>query len=417
MTFKKIISKVHLYLGLVSGLIVFILGITGCIYVFIDEIEPLVYADRLFTEETQADKRPLSQLLESAQHELTENRLITGIRLNPAQNRSVKFFSSKETSDNGIWYWSGLDYYSAYVNPYTSNVIKVENTNFEFFNVVVWLHWSLLLKTEIGQPIVGTACLIFVISLITGLILWWPKNNRNARRQRFWFRWKPTTRWKRKNYDLHNILGFYMMVFALLIALTGLVWAFEWFDNGVQWIANGGSKPEKKNEITHSVPSGHIMQNPVDKIYDHLLQQYRAAKIIYISIPQDSTATYNAYIDYPGNFEDVSATYDQYTGQLLSSTTFSDKDNGEKIRALNYDIHVGSILGLPGKILAFFASLVSASLPVTGFMIWWGRRKKKSKKDKTNTPKTEDMKVIPKPVVQSSSNDKVKKIPLPAKTK
>jgi len=43
---------------------------------------------------------------------------------------------------------------------------------------------------------------------------------------------------------------------------------------------------------------------------------------------------------------------------------------------MNYDMHTGAVLGLPGKIAAFFASLVAASLPITGFMIWWGRRKK-----------------------------------------
>jgi uncharacterized iron-regulated membrane protein len=49
----------------------------------------------------------------------------------------------------------------------------------------------------------------------------------------------------------------------------------------------------------------------------------------------------------------------------------------DKIARMNYDIHVGAVLGLPGKIMAFFASLFAASLPVTGFLIWWGRRNKK----------------------------------------
>ncbi|MFC3561839.1 PepSY domain-containing protein [Pedobacter jamesrossensis] len=44
---------------------------------------------------------------------------------------------------------------------------------------------------------------------------------------------------------------------------------------------------------------------------------------------------------------------------------------------MNYDIHVGSILGLTGKIMAFFASFIAASLPITGFIIWWGKKKKK----------------------------------------
>jgi uncharacterized iron-regulated membrane protein len=46
---------------------------------------------------------------------------------------------------------------------------------------------------------------------------------------------------------------------------------------------------------------------------------------------------------------------------------------------MNYDIHVGAILGLPGKIIAFLASLIPASLPVTGFLIWWGKKKKGKK--------------------------------------
>ena len=44
---------------------------------------------------------------------------------------------------------------------------------------------------------------------------------------------------------------------------------------------------------------------------------------------------------------------------------------------MNYDIHVGAILGLPGKIIAFLVALISASLPITGFLIWWNKRKKK----------------------------------------
>jgi uncharacterized iron-regulated membrane protein len=49
---------------------------------------------------------------------------------------------------------------------------------------------------------------------------------------------------------------------------------------------------------------------------------------------------------------------------------------------MNYDIHTGAILGLPGKFLAFFASLICASLPVTGVYVWWGRKNKAKKKAK-----------------------------------
>ena len=73
--------------------------------------------------------------------------------------------------------------------------------------------------------------------------------------------------------------------------------------------------------------------------------------------------------------------YDQYTGEVLNTKDayngrFKDAKLADKIIRMNYDMHVGAIFGIPGKILAFFASLIAASLPVTGFMIWWGRRRR-----------------------------------------
>jgi len=57
---------------------------------------------------------------------------------------------------------------------------------------------------------------------------------------------------------------------------------------------------------------------------------------------------------------------------------FSNTSTADKIARMNYDIHIGAVLGLPGKIMAFFASLIAASMPVTGVVIWLGRKKKKS---------------------------------------
>lgn len=58
---------------------------------------------------------------------------------------------------------------------------------------------------------------------------------------------------------------------------------------------------------------------------------------------------------------------------------FKDAVAADKIIRMNYDLHTGAIWGFPGKILMFFASLVAASLPVTGIYIWWGRKYKKKK--------------------------------------
>ena len=62
MTFKKLILKIHLWLGLSSGLIVVILGITGCLYAFEEELRPIVH-DYYYVDQIKDKKLPLSQLI------------------------------------------------------------------------------------------------------------------------------------------------------------------------------------------------------------------------------------------------------------------------------------------------------------------------------------------------------------------
>ncbi len=395
MTFKKFIGKIHLWLGLASGLVVFIVSATGCLWVFQDELRPIVYADRMFVEAPpQAERLPVAELVDRAEAALDNQYKAERMHLptSPDESTYVQFrkFNVEEDGLSPIWYTDYMEYYyKVFLNPYTGEVIKIENTKWEFFNVVLWLHFSLLLNYSIGHTIVGYAVLIFVVMLITGLVLWWPKN-KAAAKQRFWFRWKPTTRWRRKNYDLHNIAGFYSLIIALLIALTGLVWAFEWVDHSVQWLANGGktiNEPFPEYNITPTEAEGVL-----DRIITGMYASYPQAQSFYLRFPRtnDAPLFLSVILSNSGYDNYFSCQFNPYTGEQLEETHFADMNNGEKAHALNYPIHVGSILGFPGKVLAFLASLVSASLPVTGFYIWWGKRRK-SRKRKPHSSENDNM--------------------------
>ncbi|MEM6735330.1 MAG: PepSY-associated TM helix domain-containing protein [Bacteroidota bacterium] len=217
-----------------------------------------------------------------------------------------------------------------------------------------------------------------------------------------WFQWKKTTRWKRKNYDLHNILGFYAFFIFIFIVLTGLMWAFMWFNNGVQWVANGGETPEKEKIEVVSTPSAITLDHPLDVAHNYLKIQHAQAEVYYISLPQDSVGTIGTFAHYSDNTRDMYLQFDQYTGEKLASKGWEGKTNGEKVWAYNYDIHVEAIWGLPGKILAFFLSLISVSLSVTGFIIWWGRRKTKRAQRKTTPTGYFQQAALPKPIIPRS---------------
>lgn len=393
MTFKQISGKLHLWLGLGSGLVVLILGITGCLYAFIDEIKPLVYHDRMYiTVPANAKRLPLADLQVIAQKAIGEDKALQVAEVPTAPDRTV-YFRTVKVNEDKIFYNSSLTYfYKVYVNPYTGSVVKVENTKWEFFNVVVNLHVNLLMGPNVGKTIISWSVVIFVIMLISGLILWWPKN-KSAMKQRVWFKWKKDTKWKRKNYDLHNIAGFYAMFILLIIALTGLVWSFEWFNKAVQWTANGGKSAPELPALTSDTLD--LRPYSMDKILHTALQQDPTATSLFVTIPKNNKAAVSVYARNASNpyFTSTSTFYDQHSGKLLRRSTFSSRNNGEKVLSFNYDLHVGSLLGLPGKMLAFFASLIAASLPVTGVYIWWGRKNKKTTKNKKQAPRKTAMSV------------------------
>ena len=368
-------------MGLFSGVVVLILGITGCIYAFKEEIKPIVYHDHYFVKQIGNERLPLSKLMLVAQDTLGPSIHANEFEFKTDENAAVVITAYHENDiSNPLWYSDTREYfYHVYLDPYTGEVLKVENGNVEFFQIVLWLHLSLLFDGAIGRPIVGVATIIFVFSLVTGIVLWWPKNKK-ARKQRLWFRWKPTTKWKRKNFDLHNIFGFYSMIFALLLALTGLVWAFKWYESGVKWLVNGG---EHLQRTAYEPVSDQIKINSrydvLETAYYETLYRCPNTKYIYIALPEDSSEVIKIYAYGETKSDMTSIRFNESTGECIESLGFDDLNTGEKFKYINYDIHVGSILGFPGKVLAFLVSLISASLPITGFLVWWGRKNKGKK--------------------------------------
>lgn len=368
MNFKKLVGKIHLWLGLSSGLIVVFLGITGCILAFEVEIRSWTQPYQ-YTAQENRPYLPPSVLREAASPHMMSGKTLAITY--PGEGRSaVAAYYDKE------------NYELVYLNPYTGEVLKHKDMTRDFFRVVLNGHFYLWLPAHIGQPIVASATLIFLVMMISGLILWWPRN-KAARKQRFSIKW--TARWRRKNYDLHNVLGFYMTWVAIFIAITGLVWGFEWFARSVYWVSSGGKKME-----AHAHPHSDTTQKLAQaNMADYLWAQHKpqvegneSLGVYFANLPDDAI---EIVINHrPGTYYNSDYYhFDQYTGQLLEAPgsydgAFKDAAVADKIKRMNYDIHVGAILGLPGKILAFFASLIAASLPITGFCIWWGRRKKSS---------------------------------------
>lgn len=377
---KYWIGQIHLWPGLVSGLVVFIISITGCLFSFQKEISDITYKHTFFVMPQNRPHVPLSVLKEKAQKILGANQPIGNITTYKDAARAWEFMAYS-TNDTAITYFGAVNYYrSVFMNPYTGEVTGIRDYKYDFFNVIKYIHWSLLLNTKYGQPIVGWSTLIFVLLLITGLVLWWPKKwNKINRKRSFAVKWK--ARIKRLNYDLHNVLGFYSLLLALILALTGMVWSFQWFQSLVYVAATGTTTPPTYYSATSTPLQQATQINPMDIAFDAAIKQLPDAKRIGVSPAYGKEGAIYVF-GYKGKetyYDREDLQYDQYTGKLLYQQTMEQRNRGQVLNEMNYDIHVGSIGGLTGKIIAFIISFISASLPVTGFLVWWNKRKKAKK--------------------------------------
>ena len=376
--FKKFIDWLHLWLGLGSGLVIVIISIVGWLFVFQKEFSDLKYKDIFFVADRETETLPLGRLQEIAQKALGNNQPVNYITVWKNPERAWEFMAYKE-NDTALTYFGAMENYrSVFLNPHTGHVTGIRNYKTDFFQIMKYLHWSLLLNDKYGQPIVGWSTVIFVLMLITGLVLWWPgKWNRVTRKRSFSIQWKG--KFKRKNYDLHNVLGFYFYIPALILALTGLVFAFQWFQSLVYVAATGTAAAPEQPVVTSHRPDIYV-HDPMT-ISWHAAQRNDPDYVrmnISPATGTDGVISIYSYTDEEIYYNYQEMDFDQYTGNLLKQQNWDQKTRGEKLMGMNYDIHVGAIGGLTGKIIAFLASLVCASLPITGFYIWWNKKKKRA---------------------------------------
>jgi len=381
-TVKYWIGQLHLWLGLVSGLVVLIVSLTGCVFVFQKEISEAMHKEWFFVEAPHAAATlPLDSLKEKAAAVLGPFHPVANVIAYAQPDRTWEFIAYRE-NDSALTYFGAVEYFqSVYINPYTGAVTGVRDYRTDFFNIVKYLHWSLLLSTRYGQPVVGWSTLVFVILLVSGLVLWWPKRWSKALRDRsFKIKWKASFR--RVNYDLHNVPGFYSLLPALLISLTGLVFAFRWAAGFFYFVAAGTTAaPRVVAARSDTAVAGRV--DPLDRalLQARLRLPSAARYMVSPAAGREGVIYLYAYRGKETYYDYDVLLFDQYTGALLDHRRDKDKNAGEKLVGMNYDIHVGAIAGLTGKIIAFIASLVCASLPVTGFLIWWGKKYKRIDKN------------------------------------
>ena len=298
---KKWFRKLHLWLGLSTGLVVFVLGITGAIYCFAPELHNL-QPYRTVKEENR-DFLPPSRIQQVAETHLP-GKSLQRIYYDAKNKAVMVLFSKKEEYS-----------YSIFINPYSGKVLKVRNNEKDFLSVVLQLHRTLLVPY--GHDIIRWSTVIFILMLTSGIVLWWPKNKRTAK-QGFKIMWRAHP--KRLNYDLHKVLGFYVTWIVLFTALTGLMFAFEGF-SGFVYKSTGADRSMIKTTPPLSDTTQKVGQSAaIDFVWKqvrHQMYAHYASVMFVLPAAKNGSILLRANPERGSIYKSDFRYFDQYTGREI----------------------------------------------------------------------------------------------------
>ncbi|SEA02055.1 Uncharacterized iron-regulated membrane protein [Arachidicoccus rhizosphaerae] len=365
--FSRVNAWLHLWLGIFSGVILVFVALTGTMVVYGDEIIDWSAGSARYVQNVSTERLPMEKLMVGVTSAYPQAKL-SEVTVYKDPHRSVRFRAfSKE---------QGLAF--AYVNPYNGAVLKYDNTG-NFFFVVAHLHSSFLWHGP-GTWIVDIATIIFLIELISGIVLWWPKKwTKKTRDDSFKIRWK--ARFKRVNYDLHNVLGFYSSILALILTVTGLIIAFKPVFESTAQIFGGDIQTPWQKQMPKAEPA--LQAVPLNQVINAAFTEHPQQRMAQVWIFNISKEGY--YTVFTGsNFGLKSSEnskinfYDKVSGRPISIPEKSLR--GEYVENYVWQLHMGTWMGQVGKLFTFLCGLICTSLPITGFLIWWHRGRKKKKK-------------------------------------
>ena len=383
---KKIFAKIHLWLSLPLGIVLTVVCLSGAVLVFEGEITRALHPE-LYRVAAPADARPLrpSQLADRIGAQMPDSLHLVSLQLS-ARSDEPCMAAFRETGRKQLS-----------VDPYTGNVNGwVESP--AFFGTVRKLHRWLLDpppskgEKSVGKAIVGVSTLGLVLILVSGLILWIPRRRKALRnrlkvsctygRRRFW-------------HDCHVSLGFYATLLLLVMALTGLTWSFGWYrtaayelfggtqqtvaaQEDLSWKVDSGNRQSRERSGGRNAGREHggtqteTEARPFDyAVWDAVLGELTAHctayKTIVLTQPAAQVARQSAMrrID--------RATFDPRSGRLAEIARYEDTPRQQRLRGWFYTFHTGTWGGIWTKILYFLAALIGATLPLTGYYLWWKR--------------------------------------------
>jgi uncharacterized iron-regulated membrane protein len=353
----------HRWLGLLFGVILVIVGLTGSVIVFYREIDATLNR-ALYAPDSSERRITFAQALEAAA--AGDSAPIRSV-IAPDPVWPVWVVMHLHPTEKGHY----PNIWTTMVDPSNGRVLGRRDYTHAFAFTVYRLHFTLLLYDWHGKELVGVIAFILLCSSLSGLYLWWPKWRRFWRSVSLRRGVSPL----RLMIDLHNLAGFWTAPLLILVAVTGIGIVFP----GVVRPIVGLLSPATP------YPSPTVKAPPAATptlTADEIVAFVRAAKprydIAQLNPPIGSRNTWRALLRPPQANPALRTRgaiwLDPWTGAVVHDRTGDAISIGDRYQTEQLWLHNGATLGLVGRILVFISGFVPLVLLVTGLLIWRGKR-------------------------------------------
>lgn len=354
MKLRQLAFTLHRYIGVMLGVLLVIVSLTGSALVFWHEIDH-ARNPQLMEVVPQGQRKSLESIANTARSSYP-NLQLSFIELPRQRETTYKMWMTSKDNQR----------INVYVHPYTGEVLGSRQWGRTLMTFIYDIHMNLL-AGKFGEFVVGSCGILLLLLGITGLILWpgWRRVTTG-----FHIRWQSPL--PLINYDIHKVGGVVSSGFLILIACTGAAMIFHSQFEGAVYSLLGTPKPEK--------PKSTIVANRSPIALDAVLQKADAAlpggETTYLTLPTAPDESFNVTKKFPDEITPSGSSeiyLDQYTGEVLRVDEPFKAPLATKIVNALFPLHIGAYGGLGMRIVHLFIGLALAVLAVTGFVLWWSK--------------------------------------------
>ena len=355
--------QVHLWTGLVLGLLVGVVSATGSIVVFRYELNRLTVPGTAYVT-PQPTRLTIDELTRRIQADRPNDRLVQ---------------ASWEAGPGTAWNFRTQSpeghRFHTFINQYTGEITGQENYQYKILQWIFDLH-AYLLGGASGMFLNGFVGLAAVLLALTGLVVWWP----GLPHWRFGFTYLWGARWPRQNYDLHKVVGFYASLLVAFVSITGAYFSFP--NLYARWTARlTGS--EVWNAAPRAGTAWADRGRPIEDFIRIAESAQPGASSVSLRFPQAPGEAVQVRTKEPYDWHRIGLNYvylEPADGRLVRNQRFATSPPGTQIIQLMYPLHFGRFGGRWGAVpfygvmvLYVVIGIAPLALAVTGLLMYWNR--------------------------------------------